>query len=181
MTTPRPTGPASLDNSFLTETIQVCVVTRDWRRTMEGMVRLGIGPWRVYTFDSDINLTQTQIRGVPQPLAMKLCLSFVGGTMWEIVQPLRGPTIYEDFLARHGEGIHHVAFACGDRPWEERVAEFERRGFACIQSGVWMERVPWAYFGTEEATSTIFEIFDIPPDFELPEPEEWYPAPPPAG
>jgi methylmalonyl-CoA/ethylmalonyl-CoA epimerase len=41
--------------------------------------------------------------------------------------------------------------------------------------------VPWACFGTEEATSTIFEIYDIPEDFALPEPEAWYPAPPPAG
>jgi hypothetical protein len=32
--------------------------------------------------------------------------------MWEIVQPLTGPNIYEEFLDRHGEGIHHVAVDC---------------------------------------------------------------------
>jgi hypothetical protein len=172
------TAPAGVAPTQFSETIQVCLVTRDHVRAMAGMCRLGIGPWRVYTFDSRTNLTRTQIRGVPQPLAMKLCMAFVGGLMWEIVEPVMGPTIYEDFLARHGEGVHHVAMACGQVPWAERVAELERRGFACIQSGVWLDRVPWAYFGTEEATGTIFEIYDIPPDFVLPEPERWYPAPP---
>ncbi len=167
-----------LDNSFLGETIQVCVVTRDYRRTMQGLVNTGIGPWRVYTFDSDTNLTETQIGGVPQPLAMKLCLAFSGSMMWEIVQPLKGPTIYEDFLKRHDEGIHHVAFDCNGVPWAERLAAFEARGFPCIQSGVWMGRVPWAYFGTEDATGTVFETFHIPDDFVLPDPEEWFPAPP---
>ncbi|MEJ5232314.1 MAG: hypothetical protein WHV64_08945 [Geminicoccaceae bacterium] len=39
--------------------------------------------------------------------------------------------------------------------------------------------VPRACFGTEDATTTIFEIFDIPPGFQMAEPEAWYPAPPP--
>lgn len=41
-----------LSNSFLGGLIEICLVTRDHQRTMEGLVRLGIGPWRVYTFDS---------------------------------------------------------------------------------------------------------------------------------
>ncbi|MEO1090642.1 MAG: VOC family protein [Pseudomonadota bacterium] len=179
-TAPTVTGPMSLSNGIFSDTIQVCVVTRDYRRTMSGMVQAGIGPWRVYTFDSDTTLTDTQIRGVKQPLAMKLCMAFVGATMWEVVQPLKGPTIYEEFLERHGEGLHHVAVACGTMSWAERVKSLEERGFACIQSGVWVGQVPWAYFATEEATTTIIEIYDIPEGFELPEPEEWYPAPPPA-
>jgi ABC-type multidrug transport system ATPase subunit len=37
-----------LSNSFLGNLIEICIVTRNHRRTMEGMVRLGIGPWRVH-------------------------------------------------------------------------------------------------------------------------------------
>jgi methylmalonyl-CoA/ethylmalonyl-CoA epimerase len=40
-----------LSNSFLGNLIEVCFATEDYKRTMEGMVRLGIGPRRVYTFD----------------------------------------------------------------------------------------------------------------------------------
>ncbi len=39
-----------LSNSFLGKLIEVCIVTADYRRTIEGLVRLGIGPWMVYTW-----------------------------------------------------------------------------------------------------------------------------------
>jgi methylmalonyl-CoA/ethylmalonyl-CoA epimerase len=177
-TLPKVLSDVRMDNSFLSETIQVCVVTRDYRRTMAGMVEAGIGPWRVYTFARP-QVTETTYRGRPTEFSMKLCLTFTGNMMWEIVQPLDGPSIYKEFLERHGEGVHHVAFACADLSWDERVREFERRGFEMIQSGIWLGRVPWAYFGTEDATTTTFEVFQIPDGFVLPEPEEWYPAPPP--
>ena len=45
---PTTVGASELSNSFLSETIRACVVSRDHRRTMAGMARLGIGPWRVY-------------------------------------------------------------------------------------------------------------------------------------
>ena len=175
---PTVTSEVTMSNSFLTETVQVCVVTRDYQRTMEGLVQTGIGPWRVYTFDPT-SVSDMTFRGKPAQYSMKLCLAFTGNMMWEIVQPLTGPNLYDEFLDQHGEGIHHVAFACGDLAWDERIKGFEERGFEMIQSGVWQGRVPYAYFGTKDKTSTTFEIFDIPADFVLPDPETWYPAPPP--
>lgn len=178
MNEPRVTGPTTSSNSFSSETIQICVVTRDRRRTMAGMVRAGIGPWRVDTFGPE-TCTELTRRGRPERFTFELCRAWTGAMFREIVEPLEGPSIHEDFLERHGEGVHHPAFACGDLPWAERVRQFESRGFPCIQSGKWLGIVPWAYFGTEDATTTIFEIFDIPPGFQMPEPEAWYPAPPP--
>jgi methylmalonyl-CoA/ethylmalonyl-CoA epimerase len=101
------TGPASLSNSFLGDTIQVCVVTRDLRRTLDGFVQLGIGPWRVYTFSPETVKHQTY-GGTAQPYSMRLALANSGTMMWEVIQPLEGPSIYKDFLARHGEGVQHV-------------------------------------------------------------------------
>lgn len=177
MSKPTVTSAVTMSNSFLSETVQVCIVTRDYQKVMEGMLQAGIGPWRVYTFGPD-NCTDLTLYGKPASFSMKLCMAWTGSMFWEIVQPLEGPSIYKDFLEKHGEGIHHVAFACGDLPWDERVKSFESRGFACIQSGRWMDKVPWAYFGTEDATTTTFEIYDIPDGFEMPEPESWYPSAP---
>jgi methylmalonyl-CoA/ethylmalonyl-CoA epimerase len=174
------TSDRTLSNSFLTDTMQICLVTRDIRRTMDGMARLGIGPWAIYTFDPTTVRDMT-FRGRPAEYSMKLALTFNGNMMWEIIQPLTGPSIYTEFLDRHGEGIHHTAFHCGSMGWEERVAEFERRGFAMIQSGLWQGIVPYAYFDTEAATGTAFELFIIPEGVTMPAPEEWYPAPPPGA
>ena len=102
--------------------VQVCVVTRDYQRTMEGLVKAGIGPWRVYTFGPE-TVTELTFRGKPASHSMKLCLAFSGTMMWEIVQPLTGPSLYEDFLEQHGEGVHHVAVDCNGLPWEARLRD----------------------------------------------------------
>lgn len=170
------TGPSSLSNSFLGDTVQVCVVTADAKRTLEGFTALGIGPWRIYTFSPDTVRDQTYM-GRPQAYSMRLALATSGNMLWEVIEPLEGPSIYKDFLARHGEGVQHVAQSCGDKPFEQKLADFARCGRMMIQSGCW-NGVRYAYFGTEEYIGTTIEIFDFPPDFVFPEPEAWYPARP---
>jgi phosphotriesterase-related protein len=99
----------------------------------------------------------------------------------------RGATVEFDFLGmsftpleRHGEGVQHLAFSCGGVAYAERLRYFADRGFETIQSGLYMGRVRFNYFATEADARTIFEVFDVPPDFVFPAPEVWVPGPPPA-
>ena len=169
-----------LSNSFLGGLLEICLVTRDHRRTMEGLVRLGIGPWRVYTFDSR-TVTKRTYHGQAADYGIRVCFADVGGTALEIMQPLFGPSIFQEYLDRHGEGIHHIAFDVGGRPWDERLTAFAEHGFSVTQSGVFNRRNAFAFFDTEAATGTTFETYDIPPGYVWPEPEAWFPAPPPSG
>ena len=78
-------------------------------------------------------------------------------------------------------GIHHVAFDIDHRPWEERLAASVKRGCAVSQSGRFVDQNAFAFFDTEHASGTTFETYDIPPEFVRPEPEAWFPGPPPGG
>ncbi len=60
-----------LSNSFLGGLLEICFVTADHQRTMEGLVRLGIGPWRVYTFDS-LTVTERTYGGAGAEWAIKV-------------------------------------------------------------------------------------------------------------
>lgn len=175
---PKAVNDKRLDNSIISEAMQICIVTRDHRRTIDGFIAAGIGPWAIYTMAPPL-LTETTFRGAPAKYSMYLALAYSGEMMWEVIEPITGPSIYTEFLDRQGEGVQHVAVACGELSLDERIREFEKRGFANIQSGVINGNVPYAYFATAEATGTIFEVFDIPPS-GLPEPDTWIPAPPPA-
>jgi len=93
-----------------------------------------------------------------------------------LMEPVSGPTIFADFLEEHGEGIQHVAYDCNNIPFEERITELTRRGFQCVQSGSWMGVNHFAFFGTEADTTTVFETYAFPSDWDYPEPEAWYPA-----
>jgi hypothetical protein len=58
------------EQQLLGEAIQICVVTRDLRRTMGGLVRAGIGPWSVYTFGPD-TVSDLTYRGKPAQYSMR--------------------------------------------------------------------------------------------------------------
>ncbi len=123
---------------------------------------MGIGPWRVNTFNAEIVVEQTY-RGQHAEYSIKVYFARSKNVIWEIMQPLSSPTIFQEFLERHDQGIHHIASNCGDRPWNERIQ--------LIQSGKWMEQNAFTFFDTEDATTTTVETCLFPPGFEYPEPE----------
>jgi methylmalonyl-CoA/ethylmalonyl-CoA epimerase len=166
--------PSGFDRGFLGNMIEVCFVTGDHRRTMAGLAALGIGPWRVYTFSPETVSEQTYM-GEPAAYRIRVCFAEIGNMVYEIMQPLDGPTIFREFLDVHGEGIHHIAFDCNGIPWGKRMSGFAERGFRNVQSGVFADGNRFAFFATEAAT-TILETIHFPDGFVLPEPEEWYPA-----
>ena len=170
----------SLDTSFLGNTVQVCVVSRDLQRTAEGMIRLGIGPWRIFTFSPE-NVRDMTYKGEAAEMRFRLAIAYSGSMMWEVIQPLDGPSIYTDFLEQHGEGLHHVLVDCNGVPWEDRVRLFKEHGYDMVQSGVWEGQVAYAYFATEADMATTIETAVFPEGFTMPEPEQWLPSPPPAS
>ena len=59
---------------------------------------------------------------------MKLALTWVGDTMWEVIEPVDGPSIYKEFLEEHGEGLHHVLVEHQGLDFDAALAEFADRG-----------------------------------------------------
>ena len=107
----------SLERLF-TDYVQVCVVVRDLTATMKNYVELaGIGPWAVYDFGPP-DVSKIVVRGKPAPFRVKLALTWTKDRMWEIIEPVEGPSPYQEFLDRRGEGLVNSYFAAansGDR------------------------------------------------------------------
>jgi hypothetical protein len=165
-----------LPNSFLDGTLQICVVTHDLDKAVRAYAdRLGIGPWWVQDAAAPA-MADTKIRGVPTPFSMRLALAWTGAMNWEIIQPLEGPTVYKEFLEKHGEGVQHAAFSYSGLGFDRAVETFSTRGFAPIQECNW-NGIRVCYFDTQGAALTTFEIWDWPEGMALPEPQYWYPAP----
>ena len=164
------------DDGFLGRLIEVAIITSDHRKTIEGLTKLGIGPWRIYTF-SPANVTNQTYRGKPADFTLKVCFADAedGSPVWEVIEPVAGPTIFQEFIDAHGDGIHHVAYDCNDLPFEERIAEFKRRGFEFAQGGSWEGKCHFAFFETEAETTTCLETIAFDDDWAYPEPEAWYP------
>ena len=172
--------PATLARPFLGNVVEICTVTRDHQKTMDGLLKLGIGPFQVHKFDST-NVKEQQFRSQPASFELIVCFATQGSIVWEIMQPVSGPSLMAEFLESHGEGIHHLAFDCNHVPPKERKENFESRGFKLAQTGIWYGKkgtCEFMFFDTEGATTTCFESYTFSDDWEDPESTVWYPAKP---
>jgi methylmalonyl-CoA/ethylmalonyl-CoA epimerase len=158
-----------------TQVKQVCVVVHDLDATIRRYHEtVGIGPWAVWT----PQLTDMRIRGVEMPYSMKLALAWTQDFMWEVVQPLEGPSIYKEFLAKRGEGMHHVLIETAGHQYEDLLEEARTKGCPPLMEGKWGE-TEFAYLDSQGPLRLYLEVFRRGPNFTTrPEPDYYYPAAP---
>ena len=110
---------------------QVALVVRDLDAALERWTALGYGPFRVYDYGP--NLARRRYRGAEGTFSMLLAVTDTTPQL-ELVQPLSGPSIYEDWLTERGEGLHHVGLVVED-DFDAAVDRLIGAGFPAIQSG----------------------------------------------
>ena len=166
-----------LPNGFVSDVQQVALVVRNLDATLEEYTnRLGIGPWRVMLCEPP-RLTDMRIRGEPIGYSMRLAVAQTGRTMWEIIEPVDGPSIYQEFLDEHGEGIHHLVVEHEGLDYDEALARFGERGCPPLMEGC-LDGIRYAYVESEGPLKTTFELVHRPPGHERVAPDYWYPAAP---
>jgi hypothetical protein len=158
---------------LFTETLQISVVVRDLEAAMETYVRdYGIGPWDIYEFNPD-TVSGMHEGGQPVERSWRLALAQVGQVQWELVQPLDDDSVYAQFLATNGPGVHHVGM--GVRSYEGTISELAERGHDVLLGGAY-NGINFAYLSTDRDLGVITEIFSGAPG-EDQKPDAVYPPP----
>jgi methylmalonyl-CoA/ethylmalonyl-CoA epimerase len=153
---------------------QIAVVVTDLRKTMEQYTKLlGWGPWNVYRHEPP-RLHETVVRGQSVDYAMLGAETHVGDMGFELLQPLKGPSIYKEWLDQHGEGLHHVAVMLHDfAESTELKARFDEVGASVLMGGRIGETIEFFYLDTEPSLKIIIEsgsghAIDLVPDYVYP-------------
>jgi methylmalonyl-CoA/ethylmalonyl-CoA epimerase len=144
----------------ISELFQAGIVVNDIDKSMELYSQLlGIDSWLVFTIDDSI--CRLTYRGSPSQHSFKAAMAMVGPLMIELLQPLEGTGIYEDFLREHGEGLHHLGHVIVP-DLDEAVRVMEQAGFPCIETGEPADagngNHKWAYVDTTPALGYILEF-----------------------
>jgi len=171
------TGPDTLSNSFLGVPVEICIATRSRENTMRALVELGIGPWGLYQFNERM-VSDRCSYGEPDPYVIDVAFAQNGPIIWEVMEPVVGAKTLQLALEDCEQALHHVAFDGSDHSMEERRQELIKRGTRPTLSGVWLEEVPFYFFETPGLGSVVLETYVFPKSF-VPEPDAWYPGPPP--
>src|SRR5512133_2165106 len=108
---------------------QYALVVKDLQAVSDYWAKLGFPAMEV----THGTLTDLRYHGAPGRFDQKLGWHRQGTVTWEWIQPLQGPTVYEDFLGAHGEGFHHFALDVPDM--DTACAALEKLGAPIVQSG----------------------------------------------
>jgi methylmalonyl-CoA/ethylmalonyl-CoA epimerase len=154
------TDPKQVFNDF----VQIGVIVPDIDQSIKALSEVfGIGPWRVIDWPP---AGRTDIRkfyhGEPGDFTARMAFAELGPVELELIQPVAGRSIWADFLAEHGPGIHHIRF---NVPEMEPVVEYlagHDVGVAQMGSGI-RPGTSWANFDTERLVGFTIEVMKTAP------------------
>jgi len=134
---------------------QIGVVVKDMDKVVDYYASLGIGP-----FGQPLQeMRHFEYRGKPTDARAKILITNLGNADIELIQPLEGPSIWQEFLERKGEGMHHIGFFVEDIDREEE--NLLKQGLKILQKGR-SDRGGYTYFDTDSIGGVIFELIQRP-------------------
>jgi methylmalonyl-CoA/ethylmalonyl-CoA epimerase len=142
---------------------QIAWLTRDLEKSMQAWIDvLRVGPWRVFRFtDKTVKNLKVGGRLVEEPFEFRIAISSVGNTEIELIQPVRGPMIYEEYIQRRGEGLHHIKEKVPDDQMAKVVKDYESRGVEITQTGQFFADFHF-YLNTEPKLDFVYELGNCP-------------------
>jgi methylmalonyl-CoA/ethylmalonyl-CoA epimerase len=150
--------------SFLQNSIgQLGFVVKNIEEKIQGYYsNFGIGNWSIYVYEAPL-LSFMHYHGRPVDYSFKIALSYFGNTRIELIEPLRGETIYADFIAEHGYGLHHLGIYVSDI--KESIQQAKGGGFSVIMDGGGFGLDGdghFAYLDTEKQFDICYELIQRP-------------------
>ena len=132
---------------------QIGIVVSDIDRTAAFYhSTFGIGPFAIIP---EVKFEGAILRGRPTSISIKVAFAQSGSVQIELIQPLEGGSIYTEFLAAKGEGLHHLGFEVDD--FDGKLAAFKSKG---IEPIFWhnMGWMAFAYLGTYSIGGVMIEL-----------------------
>jgi len=133
---------------------QYAILVRDSKKVAGFWQRLGFGGT---SFEHNISVNRNY-RGRPGQYEMWLGFWNWPDVTFEWIEPLRGPSVYDEYLKAHGEGLHHLGFEVKD--FDAAVKMLEAKGAPVSQSGGWEDgsRGRFVYLDTEPHGGVTIEL-----------------------
>ncbi len=140
--------------------VQVCVIVRNVERTAQNYADiLGFDVPDVIQITREHDHTHALYYGNPMDARAKIICFEIGKIQYELLQPLDEGSVWMDFLQKHGEGVHHIAFFV---PKTDVAAEsFAEHSYHITQQGLFTGQTGmYSYLDTERDLGTVIELLE---------------------
>jgi len=164
----------SIASTFPGKIDQVGIIVSDLEAALEKYNTIWpMGRWKVYTYGPE-TVPALTYRGEPGMFIERIALTDSSPQV-ELIEPVRGPSIFHEWMKAHGVGIHHVAMVVDSLAASAK--SMEAAGLDVIQSGVGYGLDGdggFAFFDTEAILGITLELVEKP--LRRMEPEYVFPS-----
>ena len=81
----------------------------------------------------------------------------LGSVSLELIEPVGGPSTWQEHLDAHGDSLHHVAFRI--QGMQEKLADLDANGVPLVQRGEY-KGGRYAYVDSTQALGAILELLE---------------------
>lgn len=136
---------------------QVGLVVRDIERSAEAYSRVLGLPKPAVVVTDEYNRARTTYRGQPTTARAKLAFFHLGQVALELIEPVGGPSTWQEFLDEKGEGVHHIAFVIEGTA---HVIDFlQEQGIGLLQQGRYTGGM-YTYVDSAPALGVVLELLE---------------------
>lgn len=146
---------------------QINVVTDDVDRTIQQLTELlEMGPWSIGTLNNQsVANPGLLVNGKLETPAFhfQLGITVFANIEIEVIQPVKGPTVYREYLERHGVGFHHIKEIVPVDRWQAVLKDYGDKGIPLSIKGD-VGDTSFAYLDCEKPFGFVVELgIPVPP------------------
>ena len=145
--------------------VQIAWVTHDLDATGKALTGLlGAKRW-VHLPNVHFGPDACTYRGKRADFVADIALSYAGEMQLELIAPVKGESIYTEFLDRGGPGLHPICVEASDTmAFDAALEAAVQQGTPVVQQGVMPGGMRFAYVSAAAAGVPYIEIAHIPPE-----------------
>lgn len=114
--------------------VQVGLIVKDIEKSLDAYVEVfGLEQRPQVQLTDGVDQTNMKYHGEPSEARAKLAFIPMGQVTIELIEPVGGPSTWQEFLDTHGEGMHHIAFMV--KGTDQVVSVLQGQGIPVIQQG----------------------------------------------
>jgi len=149
------------EESVFSKLDHIAVVVRDMDKAIEYYESLGIGPFKQL---KNIVAISRELRGESIPLdsiKVDARVAKMGPVDLELLQPLKGESLWKGFLETKGEGVQHLGFYAEDIDQDE--SKLVGKGLKVLYKVRFDKGGGDSYMDTSEVGGVIMALSHMPP------------------
>jgi catechol 2,3-dioxygenase-like lactoylglutathione lyase family enzyme len=137
---------------------QVGIVVRDIEASVERYSRIFGVDRPPISITAEREQAKTTFVGEPSEARAKLAFFKMGPVDIELIEPIGGPSTWQQFLEEKGEGVHHIAFVTNDT--NRLVSFLGEQGIEKVQHG-YFDGGMYTYLDSAPELGVMLELLEF--------------------